>query len=350
MLATRLPAVACRIIHSNFELQRSPHRLEPSPVTLTSSLHVAGPASRDGSASPSVEGQERYLTARQRRELERERALRRLGKQGQGSGADSGHEGDTPAPVPAEPAAEAGKHESLLIKAARARETEPEETEAERLLKMEEEIMRQLMAKKALKGVQELARDVVYAQRMETGWRPPVRVRLRGEAHHEAIRKTMRIEVDGADLPPPVTRFEDLRLPAPLIRHLKGKGIDRPTPIQVQGIPVALSGRDMIGVAFTGSGKTMVFTLPMVVLSLQEELRMPLLDGEGPLGFILAPSRELARQTAQIAEAMCRALEDGGYPRCVRVKGGAGNPRQTVAARAAGKRSCRGVWAAGWRC
>ena len=46
-----------------------------------------------------------------------------------------------------------------------------------------------------------------------------------------------------------------MRFPQPVIDALSNNGIKRPTPIQVQGIPVALSGRDMIGIAFTGSGK-----------------------------------------------------------------------------------------------
>lgn len=48
----------------------------------------------------------------------------------------------------------------------------------------------------------------------------------------------------------------------------------------MQGFPVVLSGRDMIGVAFTGSGKTLVFSLPMVMLALQDELRMPMERGK----------------------------------------------------------------------
>ena len=46
-----------------------------------------------------------------------------------------------------------------------------------------------------------------------------------------------------------------------------------------QGLPVVLSGRDMIGVAFTGSGKTLVFSLPLIMLALQDERRMPLERG-----------------------------------------------------------------------
>jgi len=106
-----------------------------------------------------------------------------------------------------------------------------------------------------------------------------------------------------------------MRLPTPILEHLKGKGIKKPTPIQAQGIPTALSGRDMIGIAFTGSGKTLVFTLPLVCFALQEEMRMPLRGGEGPIGIIMAPARELARQTCDIAQEFCDALaKNSSFP------------------------------------
>nr|XP_049696042.1 ATP-dependent RNA helicase abstrakt-like [Helicoverpa armigera] len=60
-----------------------------------------------------------------------------------------------------------------------------------------------------------------------------------------------------------------------ILRGLEAKGIKKPTPIQVQGIPAVLSGRDMIGIAFTGSGKTLVFTLPIIIMWLRELLPAP---------------------------------------------------------------------------
>ena len=51
-----------------------------------------------------------------------------------------------------------------------------------------------------------------------------------------------------------------------------------------------LSGRDMIGIAFTGSGKTLVFTLPIIMFSLEQEKRLPFSRGEGPYGLIICPS------------------------------------------------------------
>ena len=66
-----------------------------------------------------------------------------------------------------------------------------------------------------------------------------------------------------------------MRFPEPLRDALEAFGIKRPTPIQVQGIPVVLSGRDMIGIAFTGSGKTITFCLPLIMLAMEVGLPRP---------------------------------------------------------------------------
>jgi ATP-dependent RNA helicase DDX5/DBP2 len=66
-----------------------------------------------------------------------------------------------------------------------------------------------------------------------------------------------------------------------------------PTPIQCQGIPIALSGRDILGCAETGSGKTASFAIPMIQHCLQQTRLRP---GDGPIGLVLAPTRELAQQ------------------------------------------------------
>eukprot|EP00889_Picochlorum_renovo_P000399 jgi/Picre1/27429/NNA_000396.t1 len=105
-----------------------------------------------------------------------------------------------------------------------------------------------------------------------------------------------------------------MKFPRAILDILEKKGIQKPTPIQLQGLPVLLSGRDMIGVATTGSGKTMVFSLPLIMAALQEEVRMPLEGEEGPVGLILCPSRELARQTHEIIEEFTAALQRDGYP------------------------------------
>jgi len=111
----------------------------------------------------------------------------------------------------------------------------------------------------------------------------------------------------------------------PILDYLDERNIKRrPTPIQMQGLPVALAGRDMVGIAFTGSGKTMTFSLPLIMAALEEEVRMPLVGGEGPVGIILAPSRELVRQTYEIVQNLAGALAKANFPqlRCQLVIGG----------------------------
>ena len=81
-----------------------------------------------------------------------------------------------------------------------------------------------------------------------------------------------------------------MRLPKQILNALYEKKILRPTPIQMQGLPSALSGRDMIAIAFTGSGKSLLFILPAIFLALEEEIKMPLIRGEGPIALIISPS------------------------------------------------------------
>ena len=66
-----------------------------------------------------------------------------------------------------------------------------------------------------------------------------------------------------------------------------------PTPIQAQAVPIALSGRDIIGIAKTGSGKTAAFIWPLLIHIMDQPELKP---GDGPVGLILAPTRELALQ------------------------------------------------------
>lgn len=167
---------------------------------------------------------------------------------------------------------------------------------------------------KPLMSVKELAKGVQYTSVMKTGWRPPRHIREMSEEDRQAVRDKWHILVEGEDIPPPIKTFQEMRFPQPVLDHLQAKGIKKPTPIQIQGLPVILSGRDMIGIAFTGSGKTLVFTLPMVMVAYEEEKRMPLTRGEGPFGLIIAPSRELATQTWEIAKEIAAALRSAGEP------------------------------------
>lgn len=87
--------------------------------------------------------------------------------------------------------------------------------------------------------------------------------------------------------------FNELGLPAHLLRALEAQNITTPTPIQAQAIPHAMNGRDVMGLAQTGTGKTNAFGLPLVA-------QMLAMDGKPApktvRGLVLAPTRELARQ------------------------------------------------------
>lgn len=180
----------------------------------------------------------------------------------------------------------------------------------------EAEILAQLeRQQRKLASDAELAKGVSYTESLKTSWRPPHYIRSRTEAENGAIREENHILVEGDDIPPPITHFEDMKIPTPILKYLKHKGINAPTPIQIQGIPTAFAGRDMIGIAFTGSGKTLAFTLPAVMAALEMEARLPFQKGEGPVAMMLCPSRELARQTYEGCVAICDALkEKGEYP------------------------------------
>ena len=90
-------------------------------------------------------------------------------------------------------------------------------------------------------------------------------------------------------------KFDELGLSEKVLNAVKASGYDTPTPIQEQAIPYALQGRDVLGIAQTGTGKTAAFTLPM--LSLLEKGRA---RARMPRTLILEPTRELA---AQVEEA-----------------------------------------------
>jgi ATP-dependent RNA helicase DDX41 len=161
----------------------------------------------------------------------------------------------------------------------------------------------------------EIAQGVRYTESLTTTWRPPRYISDQPEEAHNAVRQKWHIIVEGERCPPPIKSFKEMKIPPCVLEALQKKGISRPTPIQVQGLPAILAGRDIIGIAFTGSGKTLTFSLPMLMLALEEEMNMPLEGGEGPLGLVLCPSRELARQTFEVVEYFMKALEDSReYP------------------------------------
>ncbi|XP_048585358.1 probable ATP-dependent RNA helicase DDX41 isoform X2 [Nematostella vectensis] len=188
------------------------------------------------------------------------------------------------------------------------------ETHYDKQLKEEEKILESIAERQALMAVGEIAKGIVYTDPIKTSWTPPRYILHMPKEKIERIRKKWHILVEGDDIPPPVKTFKEMKFPRPILAALKKKGITHPTPIQVQGLPAVLTGRDMIGIAFTGSGKTLVFTLPIIMFSLEQEKAMPFQRNEGPYGMIVVPSRELARQTFEVITHFSRALEAHGFP------------------------------------
>jgi ATP-dependent RNA helicase DeaD len=85
--------------------------------------------------------------------------------------------------------------------------------------------------------------------------------------------------------------FADLHLPAPVLKALKELGYETPSPIQAATIPLLMEGRDVLGQAQTGTGKTAAFALPVVA---QLDIKQ-----QAPQALVLAPTRELAIQVAE---------------------------------------------------
>ena len=88
-----------------------------------------------------------------------------------------------------------------------------------------------------------------------------------------------------------VTTFDQLQLTAPVLQAVRDLGYETPTPIQAQTIPLMLAGRDVLGQAQTGTGKTAAFALPVLC-----RLNLAL---QNPQVLVLAPTRELAIQVAE---------------------------------------------------
>ena len=98
--------------------------------------------------------------------------------------------------------------------------------------------------------------------------------------------------------------FSDLKLNPKILNAIEDVGYQEPTPIQLQAIPAALEGRDVLGIAQTGTGKTASFTLPMIHLLARGRARARM-----PRSLVLCPTRELAAQVAENFELYSKNLK-----------------------------------------
>ena len=97
--------------------------------------------------------------------------------------------------------------------------------------------------------------------------------------------------------------FDTLGLSEPLLRAVKEKGYDKPSPIQAKAIPAVLDGHDLMASAQTGTGKTAGFTLPLLHLLADK----PAANSNRTLALVVTPTRELA---AQIHESVLDRSEE----------------------------------------
>ena len=134
-----------------------------------------------------------------------------------------------------------------------------------------------------------------------TAWPTGTRAAHSSPQRHETVLSSMTSVLDPA-LPEtaPSLTFADLDLPAPLREAVLGLGFTTPTAIQAEAIPALLAGRDITGVAQTGTGKTAAFGLPLLA-AVDPELREV-------QAIVLAPTRELAMQVAEALESFASRM------------------------------------------
>lgn len=126
------------------------------------------------------------------------------------------------------------------------------------------------------------------------------------EVKRAALKIVVESEPAGkGQTPAPLNNFSDLSiLPDWMKWALDENKWEAPMPIQAQALPILLSGRSLIGIAQTGSGKTIAFLIPMIVhASAQRSLSRA---EPGPIGLCLAPTRELAVQISDQADLLCK--------------------------------------------
>ncbi|XP_078446791.1 DEAD-box ATP-dependent RNA helicase 45-like [Wolffia australiana] len=120
-----------------------------------------------------------------------------------------------------------------------------------------------------------------------------------------AYRKEHELKIHGKDVPKPVKTWNQTGLTSKILETIKKLNFDKPMPIQAQALPVIMSGRDCIGIAKTGSGKTLAFVLPMLRHIKDQP---PVVSGDGPVGLIMAPTRELVQQIHSDIKKFAKAV------------------------------------------
>lgn len=126
--------------------------------------------------------------------------------------------------------------------------------------------------------------------------------------------KEHNITIVGDDVPSPYKDIDSSLFPDYIKKFLSSQGFVKPTVIQAQSWPIAISGKNFVGIAQTGTGKTLAYLLPAVIQLKEKGWR----KGRGPKVLVLAPTRELARQIEEVAKEFQRLFNI----RCLCIYGG----------------------------
>ncbi|GAA5885607.1 hypothetical protein JCM6882_007492 [Rhodosporidiobolus microsporus] len=201
-----------------------------------------------------------------------------------------------------------GKKGAVIEQEEEEKEEEEEVDEMDKVGMSAQEILA-LAAKKVKKG-RELAipdhSKIDYLPFRKAFYTAPPEVAELSQEEVDALRLELDdIKIRGAEPPKPATKWSYFGLPAACIDVIKSLEYAAPTSIQAQAIPAIMSGRDIIGVAKTGSGKTMGFILPMFRHIKDQP---PLRPMDGPVAMIMTPTRELATQIYKECKPFLKAL------------------------------------------
>ncbi|KAG9412658.1 hypothetical protein AC1031_015568 [Aphanomyces cochlioides] len=111
------------------------------------------------------------------------------------------------------------------------------------------------------------------------------------------FREDYDIILRGGRAPPPLRKWSEATFPPTVAEAVKLMGFEKPSPIQMQSIPIGMQRRDCIGIAETGSGKTAAFLIPIICYVCTVPVAMVTrTPDQGPLALVMAPTRELALQ------------------------------------------------------
>ncbi|KAK3072308.1 pre-mRNA processing RNA-helicase, partial [Teratosphaeriaceae sp. CCFEE 6253] len=147
---------------------------------------------------------------------------------------------------------------------------------------------------------------IQYADFRKAFYTEPVELAEMTKEDLDVLRSDLdNITVRGKDPPKPILKWAQGSFGAQISDVLRDMHYEKPTPIQAQTLPAIMSGRDTIGIAKTGSGKTVAYLLPMF-RHIKDQPPLEKLDG--PVGLVLAPTRELATQIHRDCKPYLKAL------------------------------------------